>query len=105
MYLDLDHFKEVNDTLGHYMGDLLLKETSKRLMICMRTTDTLARLGRDEFTAILNNVYNQASIERVAQEILDKLAEPFHLDNEEIYITASSASAFTLKMVKMLKYC
>ena len=89
LYLDLDHFKEVNDTLGHYMGDLLLKETSERLMSCMRTTDTLARLGGDEFTAILNNVDNQASIERIAQEILDKLAKPFHLGNEEVYITAS----------------
>lgn len=89
LYLDLDHFKEVNDTLGHYMGDLLLKETSERLMSCMRTTDTLARLGGDEFTAILNNVDNQASIEGIAQEILDKLAKPFHLGNEEVYITAS----------------
>lgn len=89
MYLDLDRFKEVNDTLGHDMGDLLLKETAQRLESCVREMDTVARLGGDEFTLILNNLDNQSSIERIAQEILDKLAKPFHLGNELVYITTS----------------
>ena len=75
MFLDLDRFKEVNDTLGHDIGDLLLKETAQRLESCVREVDTVARLGGDEFTLILNNVDNQGSIERIAQEILDKLAK------------------------------
>lgn len=89
IYLDLDHFKEINDTLGHYTGDLLLTEAAERLGSCIRATDTLARLGGDEFTVILTNIDNQSSIERIAQQILDKLAEPFHLGNEVVYITAS----------------
>lgn len=89
MYLDLDRFKEVNDTLGHDIGDLLLKETAQRLESCVREMDTVARLGGDEFTLILNNIDNQGSIERIAQEILDKLAKPFQLGNELIYITTS----------------
>jgi diguanylate cyclase (GGDEF)-like protein/PAS domain S-box-containing protein len=89
MFLDLDRFKEVNDTLGHDIGDLLLKETAQRLESCVREVDTVARLGGDEFTLILNNVDNQGSIERIAQEILDKLAKPFQLGNELIYITTS----------------
>ena len=89
MYLDLDRFKEINDTLGHDMGDFLLKETARRLESCVREMDTVARLGGDEFTLILNNLDNQSSIERIAQEILDKLAKPFQLGNELIYITTS----------------
>ncbi|MEO6118509.1 MAG: EAL domain-containing protein [Methylotenera sp.] len=89
MYLDLDRFKEVNDTLGHEMGDLLLNETAKRLVSCVRAMDTVARLGGDEFTIILNNLDNLSITERIAQEILDTLAKPFQLGNEMVYITTS----------------
>lgn len=89
MYLDLDRFKEVNDTLGHDSGDLLLKETAARLLGCVRATDTVARMGGDEFTIILNNLENQLSTERIAQNILDRFAEPFHLGHELVYITTS----------------
>lgn len=89
MYLDLDHFKEVNDTLGHDMGDLLLKEVADRLMKCVRTDDIVARMGGDEFTVILNNVNHQINTERITQSILDKLAEPFNLGCEVVYISAS----------------
>ena len=89
MYLDLDRFKEINDTLGHDMGDLLLKETAVRLLTCVRGDDTVARMGGDEFTVILNNLENQLSTERIAQSILDKLSEPFHLGSEVVYITTS----------------
>jgi diguanylate cyclase (GGDEF)-like protein/PAS domain S-box-containing protein len=89
MYLDLDRFKDVNDTLGHDMGDLLLKETAQRLVSCVRGSDTVARMGGDEFTVILNNLDSQSSAERVAQDILNKLAEPFNLGDELVYITTS----------------
>jgi diguanylate cyclase (GGDEF)-like protein/PAS domain S-box-containing protein len=89
MFLDLDRFKEINDTLGHDMGDLLLKETAQRLLHCIRATDTAARLGGDEFTIILNELHDPSSVEAVAQKILDQLAEPFQLGSEIVYISAS----------------
>ena len=89
MFLDLDRFKEVNDTLGHHVGDLLLKQVSQRLLNCVRIADTVARFGGDEFTIILNNLNDANNIERVAQDILDKLAEPFQLANENVHITTS----------------
>lgn len=89
MYLDLDRFKEVNDTLGHDMGDMLLKETAERILKCVRADDIVARMGGDEFTVILNNIDDQMITERIAQNILDKLAEPFNLDDKLIYITTS----------------
>ena len=89
MYLDLDRFKEINDTLGHDMGDRLLKETAIRLLTCVRDGDTVARMGGDEFTVILTSLENQLSTERIAQGILDKLSEPFHLGSEVVYITTS----------------
>jgi diguanylate cyclase (GGDEF)-like protein/PAS domain S-box-containing protein len=89
MYLDLDHFKEVNDTFGHDVGDLLLKEAAKRILKCVRADDTVARMGGDEFTVILNNLENQTVTERVAQSILKKLAEPFNLNEKLFYISTS----------------
>lgn len=89
MYLDLDHFKEVNDTLGHDVGDVLLKAVAARLMKCVRAEDTVARMGGDEFTVILNNLNHQAITERIAQNILDKLTEPFDLNGEVVHISAS----------------
>jgi diguanylate cyclase (GGDEF)-like protein/PAS domain S-box-containing protein len=89
MFLDLDRFKEVNDTLGHDIGDLLLKEAAHRLQSCVRDTDTVARLGGDEFTIILGELDDLGSAERVAQDILRKLAEPFHLGGEVVYISVS----------------
>lgn len=89
MYLDLDHFKEVNDTLGHDMGDRLLKEAAERILQCVRADDMVARMGGDEFTVILNNLDDQVITERIAQNILDKMAEPFNLDDKLIYISTS----------------
>lgn len=89
MLLDLDHFKEVNDTLGHDKGDLLLKEVAWRLNRCIREADTLARLGGDEFTLILSSIEDNGVIERLAEKILQRLSEPFKLDDEMVYISAS----------------
>ncbi|WFP52271.1 PAS domain S-box protein [Methylomonas sp. EFPC3] len=89
MLLDLDRFKEVNDTLGHGMGDVLLKEAAKRLLDCVRQADTVARLGGDEFTIILGELESQADTDRVAQAILHSLSEPFRLGDELAYISVS----------------
>ena len=89
MFLDLDFFKEVNDTLGHDMGDLLLQETAKRLKSCIRESDVVARLGGDEFTVVLSAVDSPRGIERVAQGILERVAEPYSLGDETAYISAS----------------
>ena len=89
LFLDLDEFKDVNDTLGHDMGDILLKEAAQRMCSCVRGTDTVARLGGDEFTIVLCELADTGSVERVAQEILQKLAAPFLLGAEVAYISAS----------------
>ena len=89
LFLDLDEFKDVNDTLGHEMGDILLKEAAQRMCSCVRGTDTVARLGGDEFTIVLCELEDTGSVERVAQEILQKLAAPFQLGTEAAYISAS----------------
>ncbi len=89
MFLDLDRFKEINDTLGHSVGDLLLKEAAQRLSHCVRETDTVARLGGDEFIVILNELDRLDSIERVAQDILQELAKPYRLEKNMVYVSAS----------------
>lgn len=89
MFLDLDRFKEVNDTLGHNAGDKLLKEAAKRLNSCVRNSDTVARLGGDEFMIILDKLDDLGSVERVAKNLLVKLEEPFNLDNQVVYLSAS----------------
>ncbi len=89
LFLDLDEFKAVNDTLGHDMGDILLKEASQRLRDCVRESDTVARLGGDEFTVILTDLSEQYSVEHVAKVILLKLVEPFSLDGKLVHISVS----------------
>ncbi len=94
MFIDLDQFKEINDTLGHDKGDILLGEVACRLTSCVRETDTVARLGGDEFTIILNELDDASSADRVAQDILQKLATPFQLGDEVVYISASIGITF-----------
>ncbi len=89
LLVDLDHFKEVNDTLGHDKGDQLLIEAARRISVCVRDSDTVARLGGDEFTIILPELADVAGIERIAQEILSTLADPFQIESENIHISAS----------------
>ncbi|MDD1620921.1 MAG: EAL domain-containing protein [Methylococcaceae bacterium] len=89
MFLDLDHFKDVNDSLGHDMGDRLLKETTQRLLGCIRETDTLARPGGDEFTLIMGELQETNSIERVAQAMLRTMMAPFQLKGERSYVSVS----------------
>ena len=89
MLIDLDHFKEVNDTLGHDAGDFLLVDAAQRLLHCVRESDTVARMGGDEFVVILPDIDDTTSIERIAQKIIDKLASPFLLGEEKAFISAS----------------
>lgn len=89
MFLDLDHFKDINDTLGHLFGDRLLQEVAKRLLERVRKEDTVARLGGDEFTVILENISNIVDAEGVAEKILHALRQPFRLGVHEVYVTTS----------------
>jgi diguanylate cyclase (GGDEF)-like protein/PAS domain S-box-containing protein len=89
LFLDLDRFKEVNDTLGHHVGDELLVEAAKRIKSCVRESDTVARLGGDEFTVILNELHDVSPIGAIAQKIIDSLSEPFKLRDEQAYVSAS----------------
>ena len=82
LFIDLDHFKEVNDRLGHASGDALLAEAARRVTACVRASDTLARLGGDEFTVILAGLQLVADVDRIAQAIVDALARPFQLAGE-----------------------
>jgi diguanylate cyclase (GGDEF)-like protein/PAS domain S-box-containing protein len=94
LYIDLDRFKDVNDSLGHDMGDLLLIEISSRLKKTIREIDTVSRLSGDEFTVILGQINDQLSVQPVCQQILDALAEPYQLDNEKVFLTASIGVTF-----------
>ena len=94
LLIDLDRFKEVNDVLGHAMGDLLLVEAARRIAACVRETDTVARLGGDEFAAVLPNLADGARVEQVAQAIIQTLSEPFHLNQEFAHVSASVGVAF-----------
>jgi diguanylate cyclase (GGDEF)-like protein/PAS domain S-box-containing protein len=89
LFIDLDRFKLVNDTLGHGAGDTLLKEAAGRLRSCIRASDTVGRLGGDEFAAILSELGKPGDAGLVAQKIVDVFKRPFDLERKETYVTAS----------------
>jgi diguanylate cyclase (GGDEF)-like protein/PAS domain S-box-containing protein len=89
MFLDLDRFKIVNDTLGHSLGDRLLCETAERLRQGVREDDTVARIGGDEFVVLLPQVRHGETAARVARKLLRKIGEPFRLDGHELRVTTS----------------
>lgn len=89
LLLNLDHFKEINDTLGHDYGDLLLIEAAQRIQSCVRETDTVARFGGDEFILLLTNIQINISVDKVAGKIIAALNQPFFLNNEIVHISAS----------------
>ncbi|MBL1260366.1 MAG: EAL domain-containing protein [Thiotrichaceae bacterium] len=89
LFLDLDRFKIINDTLGHDVGDHLLQHVSERLVNCVRDGDTVARLGGDEFAIILNDIAKKSDVRPVAVKILEAMEEVFKIDSHEFYITTS----------------
>ncbi|MDR6221494.1 EAL domain-containing protein [Deinococcus soli (ex Cha et al. 2016)] len=93
LFLDLDRFKEVNDTLGHDVGDELLQAVARRLTQSVRAGDLVARMGGDEFTVILRNLRSDQDIDHVAQKILNQLVQPVQIKGHTLHVTASIGAA------------
>jgi diguanylate cyclase (GGDEF)-like protein len=89
LYIDLDRFKNINDSLGHSVGDKLLKQTGERLKKCVREADTVGRLSGDEFLIILSNMTEPKDASNIAEHVINRISEPYHIDTHEIFITAS----------------
>ena len=89
LFVDLDRFKIINDTLGHHIGDLLLKEVAARLQACVRRSDNVARLGGDEFTILLTDIVNEDNACCVAKQVLSELSKPFCVEGHELMLTGS----------------
>lgn len=94
LFLDLDRFKVINDSLGHMMGDRLLIAIARRLSSCVRPGDTIARLGGDEFVVLLEGIQDSKDVTAIADRIQRELTQPFNLDGHEIYTSASIGIAF-----------
>lgn len=94
MFIDLDHFKAVNDSLGHAYGDELLKSVCARLQECVRKTDTVARQGGDEFTVLLNEVGDSGDVAFISKKVLERLTQSFTIAGHEIYVSASVGISF-----------
>ncbi len=99
MFLDLDRFKPINDSLGHAAGDRLLKEVAMRLTACVGTEDSVARMGGDEFTLLLSGLETRevalAQAIRVGEQILTQLSEAFVLEGREFFVSASIGIALS----------
>lgn len=89
MFLDLDCFKDVNDSLGHRTGDLLLKQVGERMNSALRDCDTVARQGGDEFTIFAQNIKELSGVDKIAQKLIDLFDKPFWVDGNELYVTCS----------------
>jgi diguanylate cyclase (GGDEF)-like protein/PAS domain S-box-containing protein len=94
LFVDLDRFKVINDSLGHHVGDQLLVEVSRRIRACVRPEDTVARLGGDEFAVLLESVTDRASAMSVAERITEAMQRAFTLGEREVFVTASVGIAF-----------
>ncbi|MEO7600841.1 MAG: EAL domain-containing protein [Gammaproteobacteria bacterium] len=94
LFLDLDRFKLINDTLGHEAGDRLLQAIAARLLLCVREGDTVARFGGDEFAALLDDIASRNDVAPIADKFLGALTPPFTIDGHEFFITASIGIGF-----------
>jgi len=94
LFIDLDHFKEVNDQFGHQVGDELLIQVANRLIVVVRASDTVARLGGDEFMVILSDLNEMSHAAKVAQSLVESIFKPFYIANETIHISASIGVIF-----------
>ena len=108
LFIDLDRFKEVNDTLGHNAGDQLLIQAAQRICVTLRSSDTVARQGGDEFIVILPDITNLSMPERVAQRIINSLTAPFDLDGQPAHVSASIGIACypndSMEMETLIRY-
>jgi diguanylate cyclase (GGDEF)-like protein len=108
LYIDLDRFKNINDTLGHFIGDELLKEAARRLLDSVRECDTVARLGGDEFVIMLTDLHHETEIAHIAQQVLAAMGVPFQLQGHEVFVTTSAGiSVYPLDadtLEDMIKY-
>src|SRR6185437_2286595 len=95
MFLDVDNFKNINDSLGHDAGDRLLQAVAHRIVQTTRSSDTVARLGGDEFGVLLEGVRTPGEVQRVADGLIESLGAPFALDGREVSVTASVGVAFS----------
>ncbi|MEO7939789.1 MAG: diguanylate cyclase, partial [Burkholderiaceae bacterium] len=89
LFVDLDHFKEVNDTLGHDAGDQLLVEAARRIRACVRESDMVARMGGDEFTLVLSKLDDDGQLDRILAAVLSAMATLFQVGNEQVFVSAS----------------
>ena len=89
LFIDLDRFKTINDSLGHAVGDELLKAVARRIQACLREGDTVSRLGGDEFTLVLPALHDETDAARVAEKVLSELRAPFRLEGCELRVSAS----------------
>ncbi len=97
LFLDLDRFKVINDSLGHLVGDELLKQVAQRLRLCVRNTDTVSRLGGDEFAILLEELEDPQEAIAVGQRIQEQFAIPFNLDNRELYAGTSIGITYSTR--------
>ncbi len=95
LFIDIDDFKQVNDAFGHNIGDLVLVELGARLQDSVRESDTVARVGGDEFLMILENVNTEIVVRRIAQKVVDRISEPFLIGDHQIQITVSIGISLT----------
>jgi diguanylate cyclase (GGDEF)-like protein len=93
LFVDLDKFKAINDRFGHASGDRLLMAVARRLRTCVRPTDSIARMGGDEFALLLERVDDEADISSVVERIREELNRPFHIDGHVIRASASVGTA------------
>jgi diguanylate cyclase (GGDEF)-like protein len=89
LFIDLDDFKVVNDSLGHNVGDQLLRELGKRFLACVREVDSVARIGGDEFVIVLTGIAHRSDVSAIAEKVLEALAKPFILEGREVFISSS----------------
>ncbi len=94
LFIDLDRFKDINDTLGHHIGDKLLLEVAQRLTAVLRETDLLARIGGDEFVIVLEDIAHKSNAAQISEKIIVALKEPFHIDQHELSTSASIGISF-----------
>ncbi len=93
LYIDIDHFKHINDSLGHSAGDAFLREIAHRIRACVRDVDTVARIGGDEFSVVLERIGNLQNVREVADKIIASLATPIAVDGHELGVTVSLGMA------------